>query len=98
MTTTRSVVFVPPMSRRIQRISWVLLAATLIGVLGMIAVPWFQANAREASRIRVRYAAMRVALSAGDTNAALALLAPYYPRGGHRLAFLGVSVTTTSMT
>jgi hypothetical protein len=72
-TTTTSVVFVPVMSRGIQRVSWVLVAAALICVVGKIAFTWLQANAREASNFRECYAAMRVALSADHSNAPLSI-------------------------
>lgn len=69
----------------------VLSAVGLLLVLAMAAGLFvFRSIRREQSQIRARYQEMRTALSANDTNAALALVAPQYRSGfdGHRFSML----------
>ena len=52
------------------------LTALVLVVLVIAALGLFWSSSRQRAQIRVRYQQMTVALSAGDTNAVLALVAP----------------------
>lgn len=60
----------------------ILLGFGLVLVLVMaVCVVFFDMGGRERTRIRVRYQQMTAALSAGNTNAVLALIAPPFRSG-----------------